>query len=258
MTGWNSDRALISRVMRLLPGLHGRPGQAAGHQGGHGPQDHGFAAGGEASVIAGGAAVPADPGEPPLCGPATGRDLEGVRVALGGDLDRHRHGGGPGGELAGADGAGQDQADAAAGAVEVPQQRPDGVAVRGGRGGDHGRQQARRVHRDVPFPAVRLFRVIPAPAGASGTCRRRGPAGSRSPPRPARCPARPRPGPGSFISTGTTRGRSWGKPVTTGAQRSFNKHSLRNLRRALAARASHSMIILCSFPLLQLDLHMGH
>jgi hypothetical protein len=100
MTGWNSDWALISRVMRLLPGLHGRPGQAAGHQGGHGPQDHGFTAGGEASVIAGGAAVPADPGEPPLCDPAAGQDLEGVRVAPGGDLDRHRHGGGPGGELA--------------------------------------------------------------------------------------------------------------------------------------------------------------
>ena len=35
-------------------------GQAAGHEGGHGPQDHGFVAGGEAFVLSG------DPGYPEL------------------------------------------------------------------------------------------------------------------------------------------------------------------------------------------------
>jgi hypothetical protein len=41
----------------------GKPG---GHEGGHGPQDHGFVAGGEGFVVADGAAVLADPGEGPL------------------------------------------------------------------------------------------------------------------------------------------------------------------------------------------------
>ena len=73
---------------------------------------------------------------------------------------------GPGGELAGVDGVGPDQADAAAGAVQVPQQRPGGVAVLDGGGGDHhGQQQAHRVHGDVPLAAVHLFRVIPPAAG---------------------------------------------------------------------------------------------
>ena len=42
----------------------GRLGQAAGHEGDHGPHDHGFVAGGEAFVLSG------DPGYPdlvPLC-----------------------------------------------------------------------------------------------------------------------------------------------------------------------------------------------
>src|SRR5690348_10151561 len=37
-------------------------GEAAGHEGDHGPQDHGFVAGGQVLVVAGGAAVFADPG----------------------------------------------------------------------------------------------------------------------------------------------------------------------------------------------------
>ncbi len=141
-------------------------GQAAGHEGGHGPQDHGFVAGREAFVVADGAAVLADPGECPLHDPAAGQDLEGVRLAPGDDLEVHLHGRGPGAQLAGVDGVGPDQADAAAGAVQVPQQRPGGVAVLDGGGGDHhGQQQAHCVHGDVPFPAVHFFRVIPAAAG---------------------------------------------------------------------------------------------
>ena len=99
-------------------------GQAAGHEGDHGPQDHGFVAGGQVLVVADGAAVLADPGEGPLDDPAAGQDLEGVQVALGDDLQGHLQGRGPGGELAGVSGVGPDQADAAAGAVQVPQQRP--------------------------------------------------------------------------------------------------------------------------------------
>jgi hypothetical protein len=55
-------------------------GQAAGHQGDHGPQDHGFVAGGQVLVVADGAAVLADPGEGPLDYPAAGQDGEGVQV----------------------------------------------------------------------------------------------------------------------------------------------------------------------------------
>jgi hypothetical protein len=40
----------------------GRLGEAAGHQGDHGPQDHGFVAGGQVLVVADGAPVLADPG----------------------------------------------------------------------------------------------------------------------------------------------------------------------------------------------------
>src|SRR6266571_5710803 len=141
-------------------------GQAACHEGGHGPQDHGFVAGREAFVVADGAAVLADPGECPLYHPAAGQHLEGVRVAPGDDLQGHLQAGGPAGELAGVDSTGPDQADAAAGAVQVPQQRPGGVAVLDGGGGDHhGQQQAHRVYGDVPLAAVHFFRVIPAAGG---------------------------------------------------------------------------------------------
>jgi hypothetical protein len=142
-------------------------GQAAGHQGDHGPQDHGFVAGWEAFVVADGAAVLADPGEGPLHDPAAGKDLKRVRVALGDDLDIHPQGRGPSGELAGVCGIGPGQADPAAGTVQVPQQRPGGVAVLDGCGGDHhGQQQAHGIDGDVPFAAVDLLGVVPAPAGA--------------------------------------------------------------------------------------------
>jgi hypothetical protein len=96
-------------------------GQAARHEDGHGPEDHGFVAGREAFVVADGAAVLADPGEGALYYPAAGQHLEGVRVAPGDDLQGHLHGRGPGAQLAGVDGAGPDQPDAAGGAVQVPQ-----------------------------------------------------------------------------------------------------------------------------------------
>jgi hypothetical protein len=54
----------------------------------------------------------------------------GARVALGDDAEDHLQGRGPPGEpAAGADGISPDQADAAAGPMQVPQQRPGGVAV---------------------------------------------------------------------------------------------------------------------------------
>jgi hypothetical protein len=165
-----AQRALASHpwsggvAVRVRMGLHS--GEPVRHQDGyvgmdvhragdHGPQDHGFVAGREALVVADGAAVLADPGECPLYDPPARQHLERVPVGPGDDLQGHLHGRGPGGELAGVDGVGPDQADAAAGAVQVPQQRPGRVAVLDGRGGDHhGEQQAHRVHGDVPFPAV--------------------------------------------------------------------------------------------------------
>ena len=102
----------------------GGRGEAPGHEGDHGPQDHGFVAGGQVLIIAGGAAVFADPGEGPFDDPVAGQDLEGVRVALGHDLEGHLQCGGPGGQRAGVSGIGPDQADTPAGAVGVPQQRP--------------------------------------------------------------------------------------------------------------------------------------
>ena len=89
-------------------------GQAACHEGDHGPQDQGFVAGREAFVVADGPAVLADPGERPLYDPPAGQDLEGVRIAPGDDLQVHLHGRGPAAEPAGVDGIGPDQADAAA------------------------------------------------------------------------------------------------------------------------------------------------
>ena len=108
----------------------------------------------------------ADPGECPLHDPPAGQYLEGVRLAAGDDAQGHLHAGGPGAQLAGIDGIGPDQADVAGGAVQVPQQRPGRVAVLDGGGCDHhSQQQAHRIHRDVPFAAVHLFRVIPPAAG---------------------------------------------------------------------------------------------
>jgi hypothetical protein len=71
------------------------------------------------------------------------------------------------GELAGVvSGVGPDQADATAGAVGVPQQRPGRVAVLDGRGGDrHVQDQAGDVDGDVALAAIDLLGVIPAPAG---------------------------------------------------------------------------------------------
>src|SRR5881392_2976934 len=142
-------------------------GEAAGHEGDHGPQDHGFVAGGQVLVVAGGAAVLADPGEGPFDDPAAGQDLEGVRVALGDDLQSHLQGCGPGGQLAGVSGVGPDQADTVAGASGVPQQGPRGVAVLDRScGDDHVQDQPAGVDGDVAFAAVDLLGVIPAAAGA--------------------------------------------------------------------------------------------
>ena len=98
----------------------GGRGQAPGHKGDHGPQDHGFMAGGQEFVVADGAAVLADPGEGPLDDPAAGQHLEGVRIGFGDDLEGHLQRRGPGGQRAGVSGVGPDQADVTAGAVQVP------------------------------------------------------------------------------------------------------------------------------------------
>jgi hypothetical protein len=110
-----------------------RLAEAVGHEDDHGPQDHGFVAGGQVLVVADGAAVLADPGEGPLDYPAARQDLEGVRVTLGDDLDGQAQGRGPGGQLAG--------------------------------GVSGGQQQATGVDGDVPLAAVDLLGVIPAPGG---------------------------------------------------------------------------------------------
>jgi hypothetical protein len=104
-------------------------GETAGHEGDHGPQDHGFVAGGQLLVVPDGAAVLADPGEGPLDDSAAGQDLKDVLLAPGDHLHGDLQCRGPGGELAGIGGISPDQLDAAAGAVQVPQQRPGAVAV---------------------------------------------------------------------------------------------------------------------------------
>ncbi len=86
-------------------------------------------AGGQDFVVADGTAVLADPGKRPLHHPPAGQHLKGVRLAAGDDAQGHLHADGPGAQLAGIDGIGPDQADAAAGPVQVPQQRPGRVAV---------------------------------------------------------------------------------------------------------------------------------
>src|SRR5438874_4177939 len=141
-------------------------GEAAGHEGDHGPGDHGFVAGGQVLVVADGAPVLADPGEGSLHDPAAGQDLEGVQIiGTADDLEPEVQPGGPGQQpvcLVAA--VGPDQPDVAVAAGQVPQQRPGGVAVLDGRGGDHhGQQQPGGVHGDVPLAAVDLLGVIPAP-----------------------------------------------------------------------------------------------
>jgi hypothetical protein len=123
-------------------------------------------AGGQLLVVPDGAAVLADPGECPLHHPPARQHLKDMPVAPGHDLDGHLHGRGPGGKLAGIYGISPDQADTAAGPVEVPQQRPGAVAVLDRGGSDHhGQQQARGVHRDMALAAIDLLGVIPAPRG---------------------------------------------------------------------------------------------
>ena len=97
-------------------------GQAAGHEGGHGPHDHGFVAGGQALVVADGAAVAGDPGQRPLHDPPAGQYLEGVQV-IGPPDDLHRElerGLGPGDQLAGVAAVGPGKADRGEGPAQVP------------------------------------------------------------------------------------------------------------------------------------------
>jgi hypothetical protein len=98
--------------------------------------------------------------------PAAGQDLEGVQgIGPFDDLDGQvQPGGRPREQLPGVAAVGPGPADAAAGAREVEQQRPGGVAVldRCGRDQDF-QQQAGGVDGDVAFAAVDLLGVVPAP-----------------------------------------------------------------------------------------------
>jgi hypothetical protein len=73
--------------------------------------------------------------------------------------------GGPGDELAGVAAVGPGQLDRREGPPQVPQQRPGGVAVLHGRGGDQrGEPQADRVDGEVPMIAAVGALVRPAAA----------------------------------------------------------------------------------------------
>jgi hypothetical protein len=94
--------------------------------------------GGQAFVVAGAAAVAGDPGQGPLDYPAAGKNGEGVQV-IGSFDDLHGElevGGGPGLQLPGVAAVGPGQADTAAGAAQVEQQWPGGIAVLGAGRGD--------------------------------------------------------------------------------------------------------------------------
>jgi hypothetical protein len=67
--------------------------ESPGHEGNHGPLDHGLGVLGSALVVAHGAPVVADPREGALHDPAAGQYLEGVREALADDLDPQAQGG---------------------------------------------------------------------------------------------------------------------------------------------------------------------
>jgi hypothetical protein len=102
----------------------------------------------------------------PLNHPPAGQDQEGVQVVrppddLDGHLQPPRR---PGQQLAGVAAVGP--ADAAAGAFEVPEQRPGGVAVLDRSGGDQDlQQQAGGADGDVPFAAVTSLALSqPVPA----------------------------------------------------------------------------------------------
>jgi len=83
-----------------------------------------------------------------------------VPVALRDELHGHLQSLGPGGQLAGVSGISPDQPDAAAGAVQVPQQRPVGVAVLDGGGKLMSSRVSCYVSRAVSFWRVVLRRAI--------------------------------------------------------------------------------------------------
>ena len=130
------------------------PGQAPGHDHDHGPVDVGLVVGGQPFVVADGPAVAGDPRQRPLHHPPAGQHLKGVQV-IGPSDDlksqfRLELGPGPGDELAGVAAVGPGQPDRREGPAQVPQQRPGGVAVLDGRGGDQdGEQQAEGVDGEV-------------------------------------------------------------------------------------------------------------
>jgi len=121
-------------------------------------------AGGQVLVVAGGAAVLADPGEGPFHDPAAGQDGEGVQViGPADDLQGDAQGGSPGGEpVRLVAGVGPGQPHPRAGAAQVPQQRAGGVAVlHAGGGDDHIEQQPGGVYRDVALAAVISSSQVP-------------------------------------------------------------------------------------------------
>ena len=136
---------------------------------------------GEPFVVADGAAELGDPGEGALDHPAARQYLEGVQViGAADDLDGEpQRGGCPADQLPGVAAVGPDQADAAAGPVQVPEQRPGRVTV----------LDAAAVTTIVmirPSVLTAMCRLRPLtflawsqPRVARARCRRRGPTGSR-------------------------------------------------------------------------------
>ena len=122
--------------------------------------------GGQSLVVPDSAPVAGDPRQCPLHHPPAGQDLKGVQI-IGPfhDLQGQAQAGlGPGDQLPGVAAIGPGELDRGEGPPQVPQQRPGGVAVLDGRGGDQdGQQQAERIDGDVPLGSIDLLGVIPVP-----------------------------------------------------------------------------------------------
>jgi hypothetical protein len=124
--------------------------------------------GGQALIVADGAAMLADPGKRPLHQPAARQHLEGrLARALPHDLHHQvQHARRPRDQLAGIPGIGPHQPDAAIGHPQPPQQPAGSVAVLDAGGGHlHHQQQPKGVYRQVAFAAIDLLAGIPPAAG---------------------------------------------------------------------------------------------
>jgi hypothetical protein len=157
--------ATLSACLRTqLGGLRldrGLSGEAAGHDGDHGPVDVGLLVGGQPFVVPHGPPVAGDPGQGPLDDPTAGQDLEGVQV-IGAPDDFESQlwpepGPGPGDQIPGVAAVGPRQPYGRKGPPQVPQQRPGRVAVLHRRGGD----QRGKIKGITPTRAGRMAKTPP-------------------------------------------------------------------------------------------------